>query len=61
MGWLLRVPGAGSGDHEAGAAVVEYAMLLAFITLIAFVAMQFIGGSVSHGLSSSGSSMFPPP
>lgn len=60
LNWLLRIPTL-SGDRESGAAVVEYAMLLAFITLVAFVAMQFIGTSAQHGISSSGSSMFGPP
>ena len=62
MMWLLlRIPLSRSSGREAGAAVVEYALLLAFITLVAFAAIVFIGNDVQHGLSSSGSSIFNSP
>ena len=46
--------------EEDGASLVEYALLLAVIELVALIAMQFLGTSVQHSLSSSGSSLFTP-
>lgn len=43
---------------EEGAALVEYAMLLLLVVLAAFIAMQFLGGTVHDSFSSSGSSLF---
>ena len=60
VAWLMRRPLTASPETEAGAAVVEYALLLAFIVLVAFVAIIFIGGTVTNGLNSSGSSLFVP-
>jgi Flp pilus assembly pilin Flp len=45
---------------EQGSSVVEYAFLVVLVLLVAFVALQFLGGSVSNSLSSSGSSLFGP-
>ena len=59
--WLRRLPHAGSGDPEAGASIVEYALLLSLIVLAAFAAVVFIGGSVSNGLTTSGNSLFNSP
>jgi pilus assembly protein Flp/PilA len=42
---------------EAGASLVEYALLLALIAVVALVALSFLGGSVSNTLNSVGSSI----
>jgi pilus assembly protein Flp/PilA len=44
---------------EAGASLVEYALLLALVAIACLVALQFVGGSVSNSLNSSGSSIWP--
>lgn len=44
---------------EAGASLVEYALLLAMIAIACLVALQFVGGGVSNSLNSSGSSIWP--
>jgi Flp pilus assembly pilin Flp len=61
MFWLLRIPGAFSGDSEAGASLVEYALLLTFITLIAFAAVVFLGNATQNSISTSGNSLFSSP
>lgn len=43
-------------DGQAGASVVEYALLIALIALVCFLAVQFLGGSARDGLSRAGSS-----
>ncbi len=45
---------------EVGASLVEYALLLALIAVIALVALHFLGGSVSNTLNSVGSSIANP-
>jgi pilus assembly protein Flp/PilA len=42
---------------EVGASLVEYALLLALIAVVAIVALHFLGGSVSNTLNSVGSSI----
>ena len=37
---------------ELGASLVEYALLLALIAVVALVALHFLGGSVANTLSS---------
>ena len=43
--------------EEVGASLVEYALLLALIAVVALVALHFLGGSVSNALNSVGSSI----
>ncbi|HLG67562.1 MAG TPA: Flp family type IVb pilin [Acidimicrobiales bacterium] len=43
--------------EELGASLVEYALLLALIAVVAIVALHFLGGSVSNTLNSVGSSI----
>jgi len=45
------------GRDEAGASLVEYALLLALVAVVAIVALQFLGGSVANTLNSTGSSL----
>jgi Flp pilus assembly pilin Flp len=45
---------------EVGASLVEYALLLALIAVIALVALHFLGGSVSNTLNNVGSSISNP-
>jgi len=42
---------------ETGASLVEYALLLALIAVVAIVALHFLGGSVSNTLNNVGSSI----
>jgi pilus assembly protein Flp/PilA len=42
---------------EMGASLVEYALLLALIAVVAIVALKFLGGSVSNTLNSVGNSL----
>ena len=42
---------------EVGASLVEYALLLALIAVVALVALHFLGGSVANTLNSVGSSV----
>ena len=46
-----------SRRDEAGASLVEYALLLALIAVVAIVALHFLGGSVSNTLNSVGNSI----
>jgi len=43
--------------EEIGASLVEYALLLALIAVIALVALHFLGGSVANTLNNVGSSI----
>jgi len=45
---------------EVGASLVEYALLLALIAVIALVALHFLGGSVSNTLNQVGNSISNP-
>jgi pilus assembly protein Flp/PilA len=42
---------------EVGASLVEYALLLALIAVVALVALHFLGGSVANTLNNVGSSI----
>ena len=42
---------------EIGASLVEYALLLALIAVVALVALHFLGGSVSNTLNNVGGSI----
>ena len=42
---------------EAGASLVEYALLLALVAVVAIVALQFLGGTVANTLNSVGNSI----
>ena len=46
--------------EEIGASLVEYALLLALIAVVALGALHFLGGSVSNTLNSVGSSINAP-
>jgi pilus assembly protein Flp/PilA len=46
--------------NEVGASLVEYALLLALIAVVALVALHFLGGSVSNTLNNVGSSISNP-
>ena len=42
---------------EVGASLVEYALLLALIAVVALVALHFLGGTVANTLNNVGSSI----
>ena len=42
---------------ERGASLVEYALLVALVALVCFVAVGFIGGSTKDGVTDAGSSV----
>ena len=42
---------------EVGASLVEYALLLALVAVVAIVALRFLGGTVANTLNSVGSSL----
>ena len=44
---------------DRGASLVEYALLLALIAMVCFVAITFLGSSTSTSFSRSTSAMFP--
>ena len=46
---------------ERGAAVVEYALLLAFIFAVLIIAVNVLGATTSNGLDDAGSSGFVTP
>jgi Flp pilus assembly pilin Flp len=43
---------------ESGASLVEYALLLLFIVVVAMVALVFVGGATANQINNSGSQMF---
>ena len=45
------------GKSEQGAALVEYALLLALIAVVCIVALQFLGGSSAEKFSKVGDSI----
>lgn len=49
-----------SRRDELGASLVEYALLLALIAVVAIIALHFLGSSVSSTLNSVGSSISNP-
>jgi Flp pilus assembly pilin Flp len=44
-------------EENDGQGLTEYALILAFIAIVAIVALQFLGGSVKDALSTVGSSI----
>ncbi|HZU80405.1 MAG TPA: hypothetical protein VE991_10865 [Acidimicrobiales bacterium] len=57
----LVVRGRFGGRGETGASLVEYALLLALILLVAILAITFVGGSTANQLNNTGQSMFNSP
>ena len=51
MGWAQR---RFTGKDDAGASLVEYALLLALIAVVAIGAIAFLGGSVNNQLHNVG-------
>ena len=51
----LQLTGSRGSRTEKGAALVEYALLLALIVIVCLVAMQYFGNSTSASLSNTGS------
>lgn len=45
-------------DDDRGASLVEYALLLALIAMVCFLAVQYLGDTTSAGLNETGSSAF---
>ena len=45
------------GDHERGASLVEYALLVALIAVVCIVAVTFLGSSASSKFDKVGSSI----
>jgi pilus assembly protein Flp/PilA len=45
------------GKHERGAALVEYALLLALIAVLCIVALTFLGGEAAEKFSDVGNSI----
>ena len=45
------------GKTERGAALVEYALLLALIAVVCIVALQFLGGTAAEKFSKVGNSI----
>jgi pilus assembly protein Flp/PilA len=52
--WLRHVF---ARDEEAGASLVEYALLLALVAVVAIAALQFLGHSVSNTLNTVGNAI----
>jgi Flp pilus assembly pilin Flp len=46
-----------SRDDDRGASLVEYALLVALIAIVCFVAVQFLGDETSSGLRDVGNSL----
>ena len=46
-----------SVEDEAGQGLVEYSLILAFVVVVAIVALTFLGSDVSMALSSIGNSL----
>ncbi|HEY9556009.1 MAG TPA: Flp family type IVb pilin [Acidimicrobiales bacterium] len=44
-------------DSERGASLVEYALLVALIAVVAIVALNFLGGEAKSSLSEAGSAI----
>jgi pilus assembly protein Flp/PilA len=53
--WLTRVWFA--RDDERGASLVEYALLVALIALVCFVAVEFLGSATGSELNDAGASV----
>jgi Flp pilus assembly pilin Flp len=55
---LFGRPGNCDGSSEAGASLVEYALLLLLILLVALIAIAFVGHVTANSINNSGSSLF---
>jgi len=44
-------------DEDGGQGLVEYGLILAFIAVVAILALTFLGGGVSNALSTVGNSV----
>lgn len=56
---LVRgVGGSEERNHERGASLVEYALLLALIAMVCVVAVAALGTTTSGGMESDASSLF---
>jgi pilus assembly protein Flp/PilA len=44
-------------DKDEGQGLVEYGLILAFIAVVAILALSFLGGGVSNALSTVGTSI----
>ena len=52
VSWTIgRAREARSRGDQTGTSLVEYALLLLLIVIVAFVALHFLGGTVSNGLN----------
>jgi pilus assembly protein Flp/PilA len=47
-------------DREEGQGLVEYALILVLVSIVAIGALKFLGGSISTILSDVGSTLTPP-
>jgi pilus assembly protein Flp/PilA len=54
---LRRAVGLGDRAHEAGASLVEYALLVALIAVVCIVAVSLLGSNASAKFSSVGSAL----
>lgn len=63
LAWAICVVQAWTAGRkaDAGATLVEYALLLALVAIASIVALQFLGGSLSNSINTSGSSLFNSP
>ena len=61
IGNVLRACATRPLRTENGATLVEYTLLLVLVVIAAFVAMGFVGGSVSNSLNNSANSLFTSP
>lgn len=52
VGWFKKL-----GDDERGASLVEYALLLALIAVVAIGALLFLGGAVHNTLQNVGNAI----
>lgn len=52
----MRLVSLMAGRDDRGASLVEYALLLALIAIVAFVAIEFLGGETSSMYSDMGNS-----
>lgn len=44
---------------DTGQGLVEYALILAFVTIVAFAGLKFFGTKVNNSLANSGAQAFP--
>jgi len=56
-GHVMRTFGSRAQQEEAGASLVEYALLVALIALVCIVAVSLVGGDASNKFSQVGSAL----